>query len=60
VGRKIPDRELEEPLSYSGQGERKVLEERSCSEECGLRQSGIRADILSVYFRQGVKKRKAL
>jgi hypothetical protein len=30
VGKKIPDRELEEPLSSSGREERKVLCERMC------------------------------
>ena len=30
VGRKIPDRELGEPLSSSGREERKVLCERTC------------------------------
>jgi len=30
VGKKIPDRELGEPLSYSGQEERKVLCEQMC------------------------------
>jgi hypothetical protein len=43
VGRKIPDRELGEPLSSSGREERKVLCERTCPVRVvRLRQSGIR------------------
>jgi hypothetical protein len=47
--RKIPDRELEEPLSSSGREKKKILRKRTCSEECGCVSCGIRAGIFFAF-----------